>query len=275
MLGFFVPKANAQGGAAVLSQAAPLLWGYCVAPSATDPDRLSADPCVSREASVPAEPSAGENGVECRLNVLWVGRMLRWKHADTVIRAAALLLKEGHSVRLTLVGQGPEERRLRQLAASVAGRYPPARVSGGEDREAVAVLRSVPIADVRSMMRKSDVYVLASDGAEGWGAVVNEALEEGCPVVATHESGAGATLIRHGENGLLFKAGDVHGLAANLRLLLDPACRGRLAGNGLAAVREVWGPEPVAGRLFSLCTAYAANEVSPVFSSGPLSKCRC
>ena len=44
-------------------------------------------------------------------------------------------------------------------------------------------------------MLEHDVYVFGSNGYEGWGAVVSEALEEGMRVIGTYEAGASATML--------------------------------------------------------------------------------
>ena len=63
----------------------------------------------------------------------------------------------------------------------------------------------VSVVDVRNLMRNHDVYILASDGYEGWGAVVSEALEEGMLVLGTYEAGSSATILSPKN---LFHAGD-------------------------------------------------------------------
>ena len=63
-------------------------------------------------------------------------------------------------------------------------------------------------------MREHDVYVLASNGYEGWGAVVSEALEEGMKVVGTYEAGSSGTMLPKSN---LFHAGDWKGLLNILR----------------------------------------------------------
>ena len=62
-------------------------------------------------------------------------------------------------------------------------------------------------------MREHDVYILASNEQEGWGATVNEALEEGMTVLGTYEAGASAALLPQGQ---LFHAGDWKALAKAL-----------------------------------------------------------
>ena len=54
-------------------------------------------------------------------------------------------------------------------------------------------------------MQDHDVYVLASNAYEGWGAVVSEALEEGMKIIGTYEAGSSATIL---PDTNLFHAGD-------------------------------------------------------------------
>lgn len=149
--------------------------------------------------------------------VLWVGRMLDLKRVGVLARACRPRpdLKRAE-VYLDLYGHGPEEARLRRLAAG-AGNI---RFHG-----------FVPVERVREVMRAHDVYVLPSNGYEGWGAVVSEALEEGMRVLATVESGAGATLLPPSH---LFEAGDVRRLSALLREAIAPVPIGPWTAEGAA-----------------------------------------
>lgn len=53
-------------------------------------------------------------------------------------------------------------------------------------------------------------YVLASTGEEGWGAALNEALEEGMNAIGTFEAGASAAML---PKERLYHTGDVVALA--------------------------------------------------------------
>ena len=124
------------------------------------------------------------------LRVLWVGRMLKLKRVDTLMKACVSdVLKE--KVELHLYGHGPEEEKLKQLATK------------GDN---VFFHDFVPVAQVRDLMRTHDVYVFSSNAGDGWGAVVSEALEEGMKVLGTTGAGSSATILPPTH---LFKAGDV------------------------------------------------------------------
>lgn len=218
-----------------------LLWGYFVDAS---------------QSSCRDEMGRQKNGI---LKILWVGRMLNLKRVDTIVQVVKLLLDEGKHISLTLVGLGPEEEALRRLAGgylreSALDKNSSANMTVHESfsTDGIAFYPSVPIHEVRAFMRMSDVYVLASNGYEGWGAVVNEAMAEGCCVVGTHEAGSSSTMIEDGVNGLLFHSGDVQALAGHLRSLMDPSHRTRLAEAGQRTVQNVWSAGYAARELVGL-----------------------
>ena len=137
-------------------------------------------------------PSDGE------LKVLWVGRLLDWKRVDTVIDAVAMLRAGGDGlVSLTIVGDGPEKARLERRASRRGG-------------AAVRFVPRVDIRRVRELMREHDIYVLASNAVEGWGAALSEAMEEGMVAFGTEEAGASAALLPEPRR---FRSGDVAALA--------------------------------------------------------------
>ena len=138
------------------------------------------------------------------LRVLWVGRLLNWKRVDTIIRAVGEIATRPTlpDVILDIYGSGPEENHLKKMASKYG--------------DVVKFHTPVPIDKVRKLMRGHDVYVLASNGYEGWGAVVSEALEEGMRVIGSYEAGASATML---PKECKFPTGDWKELA---RLLLSP-----------------------------------------------------
>ena len=135
--------------------------------------------------------------------ILWVGRMVALKRVDTIINALRLLvtkkIQSAFTYTLTLVGDGPERNRLKQLSFGLPVRFLPFQ----------------PIEDVRNIMRSHDILVFSSNGLEGWGAVVNEALTEGLVVLGSAAPGACLALLPHNR---LFKVGDARSLAKLLSI---------------------------------------------------------
>ncbi|MFN8204802.1 MAG: glycosyltransferase family 4 protein [Solirubrobacteraceae bacterium] len=96
--------------------------------------------------------------------------------------------------------------------------------------------------EVRNFLAGSDVLVVASlrtpSFREPWGLIVNEAMLQRVPVIATDQVGAAAGgLVRHERTGLVVPAGDPGALRAAIeRLRDDPALRERLAAAAAATV---------------------------------------
>jgi glycosyltransferase involved in cell wall biosynthesis len=107
--------------------------------------------------------------------------------------------------------------------------------------ERVRFLGFVNQSQLPSVYCASDLLVLASDH-EAFGLVVNEAMLCGCPAAVSDRVGAKYDLVRQGETGYTFSAGDVDGLAGVLRdFFSDPEKRARMS---VAAQKrmETWSP---------------------------------
>jgi colanic acid/amylovoran biosynthesis glycosyltransferase len=146
--------------------------------------------------------------------VMGVGRFVRTKGYDYLIRAIAELVRRGVDVELELVGDGEEAGRLRALT------------------EELGIMRYVTFRGwlnsdgVGSAMRRAAVFVHPSSGlGDAKPNVVEEAMAVGTPVVASEVSGI-PELLDHGRCGILVPPKNVPALAdAIQRLLTNPALR--------------------------------------------------
>jgi len=154
-----------------------------------------------------AERFLQEHGLNGKRVVLSVCRLVDIKGVDRVIRAFARVAPAFPDAVLAIVGDGPERESLERLANKERVRD---RTHFVGRLEGDALL---------AWYLLGHVFVLASD-FEAFGAVVNEALLAGMPVLCSSAAGA-ADLVREGKNGHVFDPLDVSSLtnllAAQLR----------------------------------------------------------
>lgn len=195
-------------------------------------------------------------------SLLWAGRFLDWKHPDAAIRLAAKLKAEGIPFSLKMIGSGPMEQNLRQLIVS----------EGLEN--CVELLGTMSPEQVRFHMEKANIFLFTSDYKEGWGAVLNEAMNSGCCVVACEAAGSVPYLIKHGHNGLSYPYGNEDALYAQVQMALKSEEKMKQFGKkAYEDMVNLWNGETAAERLITLLQRILAGERFPdVYLEGPGSK---
>lgn len=105
------------------------------------------------------------------------------------------------------------------------------RLADGDQR--IGFCGTFPNEQIGSVFSELDVLVVPSIWYENTPLVIYSAQAVGCPVIASNLGGM-AEVVEHEKNGLLFKAGDVVGLAASIgRLTDDQELLHKLASNAV------------------------------------------
>ena len=143
-----------------------------------------------------------------------VGRLHHLKGADFLIEAIPRVLAAKPDVKFVLIGTGPEEQSLRELAEK-------RHVSG-------AVRFAGYRRDARRLMPAFETVVLPSrDEAQPF--TLLEAMACRKPVVAADVGGV-PEVVAHGVTGLLYPAGNIDALAEALLTLLNDGARRQAMG---------------------------------------------
>lgn len=194
--------------------------------------------------------------------ILWVGRFLDWKHPDDTINVAKLLKDDGYKFHLEMVGTGVMEATLKEMVESM------------NLSDCVTITGAVQSDKVRGLMERAGIFLFTSDRYEGWGAVLNEAMNSGCAVIASHAIGAVPYLIKHNENGVLYHSGNLYDLYAKVKYLLDnPNRQEHLGKAAYEKIVDEWNAEVAAERLVNLSDHLLAGEKSPdLYETGPCSR---
>jgi len=125
-------------------------------------------------------------------DVIFVGRLIKDKNVDVLIKAIKLLKEEMTDVKCLIIGDGPERAKLEKSVRDFELE---------ENVEFLGFLEKHD--DVISYMKASNVFVLPST-REGFGIAALEANACGLPVVTVnHKRNAAGDLVKNGKNGFL------------------------------------------------------------------------
>jgi phosphatidylinositol alpha-1,6-mannosyltransferase len=191
---------------------------------------------------LPTADIRGALGIGERPLVVCVSRLVARKGQDVLIRGMSTVRRRVPEAALLIVGSGPDEARLRSMAAAApAGSVFFAGQVSEED-----LPRYYAVGDVFAMPCRTRLMGME---VEGWGNVFVEASACAKPIVVGDSGGARETVV-NGETGLLVQGGDVSQVAdAVSELLADPVRAQDMGTAGRARVeaRHAW-PD-IAGRL--------------------------
>lgn len=173
--------------------------------------------------------------------LMWCSRFLSWKHPELAVMLAQRLKDEGYRFILDFYGSGEVEQKTRDMVESL-GLQDVVRFHG-----------ALPNDQVLKEMRRHKIFLFTSDRYEGWGAVANEAMSQGCALVGSDAIGSVPYLIEHRVNGMIFKSGDVDSLTRCVKELLDnPSLLDSIRHNAVKTMQTMWSPKVAARNLLQL-----------------------
>jgi glycosyltransferase involved in cell wall biosynthesis len=152
---------------------------------------------------------------------LFAGKVQKKKRPLDFLEAVAELCRRSGEKAATglVVGSG---EMLQEMKERVGAEALPIRFAGFLNQS-----------EIGRAYAAADVLVLPSDEEETWGLVVNEAMQYGRPAIVSDRVGCGPDLVREGETGFVFPAGDWVALADRMAACLSSPERtaemGRLA----------------------------------------------
>lgn len=218
-------------------------FGACAAlehlPPGVDTDRFAPDDAARTDLRA-------RYGLGDRPTVLCLSRLVPRKGQDYLIRALPSIRRKVEGAVLVIVGGGPYERTLRELARSTGM------------GEHVVFTGTVPSAELAAHHTIADVFAMPSRtrGAgldvEGLGIVYLEASACGVPVVAGLSGGA-PEAVQHNKTGLVVDGTSESSIVdAIVRILSDRTLATEMGNAGRAWVQAQWRWDVLAAKLRAL-----------------------
>lgn len=222
----------------------------------------------------------GDFDVEASLDVsttnitplMWCSRYLSWKHPELPVLAAKRLKDRGYRFVIDMYGTGEHEERTRRLAHDV------------DVEDVVRFKGTLPNDQLMAEMSRHEIFLFTSDRNEGWGAVANESMANGCALVASDAIGSVPYLVKDGENGLMFRSAATNSsfdnvdesalndLTEKVMWLLDNKPKlNEIRKNAVLTMQKTWSPENAARSLLQLINDLRNGKDSSIMD-GPCSK---
>ena len=193
------------------------------------------------------------------IQIVWAGRFMPLKHPEFVTKLAKDLKERGLAFHIHFVGGGEMENVLTK------------QIEEWDLGDCITMYGFQSPTKVREIMEKSHIHLFTSNHLEGWGAVVNEAMNSGCAEVANSQVGSVPFLIKHKENGLIYKDGSYEDFLCCVLTLFEE--KELITKYGKAAYKTIvteWNAEHAAGELLRFYENWKQGKIEPP-ASGPFS----
>lgn len=192
------------------------------------------------------------------INIVWVARFIKWKHPEKMIKLAKKLVKDGLEFKITMIGTGVMYEKIKE------------EIHKNNLENYVELTGAVESDKVRDYMEKANIFILTSGKQEGWGAVLNEAMNSACAVITDINVGAAPFLINDSENGLLYKNfEELYMYTENL--IEDNKLRKKLYENAYKTILETWNSKNATNNLINLFESIKDGQEYKI-KDGPASK---
>lgn len=210
------------------------------------------------------------------VKMMWCSRFLDWKHPELPILLAEYLKNKGYEFEIDMYGSGELLERAQWLVSN--------RAVG----DVVKFCGNAPNDQILQAMREHDIFLFTSDQNEGWGAVANEAMSNGCVLVASDAIGAMPFLVNDGINGIAFRSSKkfkgfrknslkvdeaaLHSLCVKVEYLLNhPEICNTMSIAARETLQGIWSPDNAAKNLLQLINDLQAGNDTTI-ATGPCSK---
>lgn len=195
-----------------------------------------------------------------KLRIMWCGRMLWWKHPEDAIEVARSLSEKGVDFEMNIIGNGDK----REVVERMIDRY--------GLRSQVHTFDYMAPADIRKEMNKSNVYLFTSGKQEGWGVVLNEAMNSSCIVIANRNAGSVPFLVEDGVNGIIYDGSYESLQKAVDRLLITDKLK--MSDAAYRTIATLWNPNKAAQRFIELSRLSLSEQILfKTYEEGPCSNC--
>lgn len=141
------------------------------------------------------------------VSLIFVGQLIERKGVILLLEAIKIVAETNTKFHLTIIGTGKLAPILQEF------------INKNQLKNMVTLIGIIDSEKITDYIEKADLLILPSI-FDGWGMVVNEALQSHIPVLISDKCGA-KELIKHQKNGLIFEGNNLNSLIENIQFFLQ------------------------------------------------------
>jgi glycosyltransferase involved in cell wall biosynthesis len=141
------------------------------------------------------------------ISLIFVGQLIERKGILLLLEAIRVIAETKHNFHLNVIGTGKLASILKEF------------IDKHQLQNRITLLGVIQSENIVNYIGKADLLILPSI-FDGWGMVVNEAMQSRVPVLISDQCGA-KELINHRKNGLIFNGNNLSSLTENIDYFLQ------------------------------------------------------
>lgn len=194
-------------------------------------------------------------------SILWVGRMIWWKHPELFVETIKKINSEEINITATMIGSDYSFPKIKEL------------IIRNKLESTIHLVGLQTQEKTIEIMKHNQFFIFTSDSNEGWGAVLNEAMNSKCICLASKYAGSSNILINE-SNGVITD-NTVDDIVAKLKKLLSDhshQLKNEISNNAYRYIRDEFNGKIAAKRIIEFSKEYLENNVQREYKTGLLSK---
>ena len=203
-----------------------------------------------------------------KVRLMWCARFLKLKHPELVVKMARTLKNKGYNFVIDIYGDEGNAAKSEEVFSRVELE---SMVKALGVYDVISFHGNKPNKEILEAMKHHDIFLFTSDNREGWGAVVNEAMANGCAVVASDAIGSTGYLVKEKVTGCAYVNLNIDSLTEKVIWMLDhPEELLNMRKNSYHQMINVWNPQNASKCLLELIECLK-NGKSSIIKDGPCS----
>jgi len=191
------------------------------------------------------------------VKIIWVGRFIKEKHPEDVLRLAKKLKQNGYKFKIEMLGNGVLFNKIKR------------QIEQYNLQNEINLVGAVDSNKVRDYMEKANIFLCTSDKTERWGVVLNEAMNSGCVTIAYKEIGGVPFLIKNSENGFAYSNfKDMYN--KTVTMIGNKQLREKISLNAYRTISKIWTANNAVNNFEILINSIINKEENPI-KEGPAS----